>query len=51
VKEHSIKGKRTYDIRLLAAMQFYQISHLLTFNDKDFISLPDIQIINPQKNI
>lgn len=53
VTEYSIKGKRTHDIRLLAVMQFYQISHLLTFNPSDFIALPEILIIHPQsiKNI
>ncbi len=46
---HKIKGKRTHDIRLLAVMKANKISHLLTFNPKDFLSLPDITIVHPQE--
>jgi predicted nucleic acid-binding protein len=48
VTKHNIKGKRTHDIRLLAVMDVYQIPYLLTFNPNDFISLPNITIIQPQ---
>lgn len=48
VIKHNIKGKRTHDIRLLAVMSVHQIPCLLTFNPKDFISLPHIRLIQPQ---
>ena len=46
---HKIKGKRIHDIRLLAVMKANKISYLLTFNPKDFLSLPDITIVHPQE--
>jgi predicted nucleic acid-binding protein len=48
VTDYKIKGKRTHDIRLLAVMKAYNITHLLTFNYNDFISIPNITIIQPQ---
>ncbi|GBF81638.1 type II toxin-antitoxin system VapC family toxin [Aphanothece sacrum] len=48
VIDYNIKGKRTHDIRLLAVMKSHNITHLLTFNPNDFISLPNITIIQPQ---
>jgi predicted nucleic acid-binding protein len=47
VTDYNIKGKRSHDIRLLAVMKSHHISHILTFNPKDFIQLSDIIIINP----
>jgi predicted nucleic acid-binding protein len=46
VKTHSIKGLKSYDARLAAAMQTYGISRLLTFNANDFKGFP-ITIIDP----
>jgi predicted nucleic acid-binding protein len=36
VSQHDVKGKGAHDARLVAAMQRHGITHLLTFNDKDF---------------
>jgi predicted nucleic acid-binding protein len=47
VTTYQIKGKRTHDTRLLAVMQTHEICHLLTFNIKDFISIPGINLIDP----
>jgi predicted nucleic acid-binding protein len=47
VSTHLIKGKRTHDIRLLAVMQAYQITHLLTFNVADFSGFPNFTILHP----
>jgi predicted nucleic acid-binding protein len=41
-----IKGLKSYDARLVAAMQTYGISRLLTFNGSDFKSF-SIRIIDP----
>ncbi|NCQ97042.1 MAG: PIN domain-containing protein [Microcystis wesenbergii Mw_QC_S_20081001_S30D] len=45
---YNIKGKRTHDIRLLAVMKAFNITHLLTFNPDDFIPIPNITILHPQ---
>ena len=36
VETHSVTGFRAHDVRLLAAMQTYGITRLLTFNTHDF---------------
>ena len=46
VKTHAIKGLKSYDARLAAAMQTYGITRLLTFNTSDFKVFP-ITIIDP----
>lgn len=46
VKARGIKGLKAYDARLVAAMQTYGISRLLTFNAGDFKDF-SISIIDP----
>ncbi len=46
VKTQSIRGFRAYDARLVAAMQCYGMSQLLTFNGQDFKDLP-VTVIDP----
>jgi predicted nucleic acid-binding protein len=46
VKTHSIRGFRAHDARLVAAMQCYGLSQLLTFNGTDFKDLP-VTIVDP----
>jgi len=46
VNSRQIKGFRSHDARLAAAMQCYGICRLLTFNGKDFKDLP-ITAIDP----
>jgi predicted nucleic acid-binding protein len=46
VQSLSIKGFRSHDARLVAAMQTYGISQLLTFNANDFKGFP-ITVIDP----
>ncbi len=48
VTDYKIKGKRTHDLKILALMKFYNITHLLTFNPTDFIPIPNITILRPQ---
>ncbi len=45
-KALGIKGLKSYDARLVAAMQTYGIAQLLTFNASDFKGFP-ITIIDP----
>lgn len=40
VATHSIVGKNAHDARLVAAMLVHGLTHLLTFNDKDFRPYP-----------
>ncbi|MDY6785514.1 MAG: PIN domain-containing protein [Cyanobacteriota bacterium] len=46
----NVRGKRTHDIRLIAVMLAHQITHLLTFNPRDFTIAPDLDlvIVRPQ---
>src|SRR5438105_2579887 len=46
VKDLGIKGVRSHDARLVAAMQSYGITQLLTFNADDFKDFP-ISVIDP----
>lgn len=46
VKTLGIKGLKSYDARLVAAMQTYGISRLLTFNANDFEGF-SVTIIDP----
>jgi hypothetical protein len=43
-----VTGKRTHDVRIIAAMIANGITHLLTFNPSDFIGISDITIVHPQ---
>ena len=46
VRKHGIKGFRSHDARLIAAMQSYGIVRLLTFNAADFNVFP-ITLVDP----
>jgi predicted nucleic acid-binding protein len=46
VVTHQVSGFRAHDMRLVAAMQSYGITQLLTLNDRDFRNLP-ITVIDP----
>ncbi|MGA2499436.1 MAG: type II toxin-antitoxin system VapC family toxin [Tepidisphaeraceae bacterium] len=46
VKAFGIKGFRSHDVRLVAAMQCYGITRLLTFNGDDFRGFP-ITVVKP----
>jgi predicted nucleic acid-binding protein len=46
VEVHTVTGFRAHDVRLVAAMQSYGITRLLTFNAADFRGLP-VTILDP----
>jgi predicted nucleic acid-binding protein len=48
VESHGITGFRAHDVRLVAAMQSYGITRLLTFNAGDFSTMP-ITVLDPAK--
>ena len=46
VEAHGVTGFRAHDVRLVAAMQSYGITRLLTFNAADFRGLP-VTVLDP----
>jgi len=48
VEAHGVTGFRSHDVRLVAAMQSYGITRLLTFNAGDFSTLP-VTVVDPAK--
>lgn len=50
VKTYEVKGKKVHDTRLVAFMLVHRLSHILTFNVKDFQRFsPEITPISPRK--
>jgi predicted nucleic acid-binding protein len=47
VIQHSVSGKQVHDTRIVAAMNVYGITHLLTFNDSDFKRFTNITVVHP----
>lgn len=47
VREHKVHGKQVHDTRLVAVMQTYGVSHLLTFNVDDFERYPIVSVVHP----
>jgi predicted nucleic acid-binding protein len=45
---HSVTGVQVHDTRLVAAMQVYGVTQLLTFNVADFVRFPDITALDPR---
>jgi predicted nucleic acid-binding protein len=48
VVAHSVSGIQVHDARLIAIMKVYGITHLLTFNVKDFSRYQDITVVTPE---
>ena len=48
VLKHNVSGKNVHDTRLVAAMLTHNITHLLTFNVKDFKRFNEITTVDPQ---
>jgi predicted nucleic acid-binding protein len=46
VEDHGVTGFRAHDVRLVAAMQSYDVSRLLTFNVAHFRGLP-VTVLDP----
>ncbi len=45
---HSVSGVQVHDARLVATMQVHRVTHLLTFNVRDFLRYPTITPVHPQ---
>lgn len=48
IKRNDVKGVQVHDARLVAAMIAHSITHILTFNTKDFKRFQGITIIDPK---
>jgi predicted nucleic acid-binding protein len=48
VVAHSVSGVRVHDARIVAAMNVYGVSNLLTFNGPDFTRYLGIQVVHPK---
>lgn len=48
VKQYAVQGKQVHDARLVAVMQAYGLTHLLTFNGEDFQRYP-ITAVHPSE--
>ena len=47
VSDHRVSGKRVHDIKLLALMLEQKITHLLTFNPRDFRGIDGVTVVDP----
>lgn len=48
VVRHRVSGVQVHDARLAAAMHVHGISHILTFNQPDFMHYASITVVHPQ---
>lgn len=48
IVKHQVLGKQAHDARLVAAMEVHNLTHLLTFNDRDFTRFTEITLVNPR---
>jgi len=51
VVTHAVSGVQVHDARIVAAMKAHQITHLVTFNDKDFKRYTGITVLTPNEVI
>ena len=47
VARHRVSGKTAHDVHLVATMQVYGVSEILTFNVSDFRRFPGIVVLDP----
>jgi predicted nucleic acid-binding protein len=47
VVAHSVSGVQVHDAHIVAAMNVYGVSSLLTFNGPDFTRYPGIRVVHP----
>ena len=49
VVRHSVSGKKAHDAHLVAVMQVYGVTDVLTFNIADFQRYPGIHVLDPMQ--
>jgi predicted nucleic acid-binding protein len=51
VTRYSVKGVNVHDARLVAVALVHGLTHILTFNDKDFKRYREIVVVRPEPNL
>ena len=51
VLDNAVKGPRAHDTRYVAAMKRHGISHILTYNERDFRRYDGITALTPNSEI
>lgn len=49
VKDRGVMGVQVHDARLVAQMISYSITHIVTFNTRDFVRFSEVQAIDPSQ--
>jgi predicted nucleic acid-binding protein len=49
IVSHRVSGVQVHDARIVAAMQVHGVSHLLTFDQQDFVRYPEITVVHPRQ--
>jgi predicted nucleic acid-binding protein len=49
VVRYSVCGAKVHDAKLVAACLVHNLTHILTFNERDFLRYQEITVINPEK--
>jgi predicted nucleic acid-binding protein len=49
VTPNDVRGVQVHDARLVAIMQAYGVTHILTLNQPDFLRYTSIQAIHPSQ--
>jgi predicted nucleic acid-binding protein len=49
VVEHQVRGAQVHDARLVAIMQTYGLTHILTLNQTDFLRYENVQAVHPSQ--
>ncbi|MGA3205348.1 MAG: PIN domain nuclease, partial [Bryobacteraceae bacterium] len=44
---YSISGRQVHDAHLVASMLVHDVTHILTFNGRDFVQYAEIEVIDP----
>ena len=47
LRKHQIKSQKVFDIAISGIMIKNKIKNIITFNDKDFVKIKEINVINP----
>jgi predicted nucleic acid-binding protein len=47
VEEYAVKGVNVHDARLVAVCILHGLTHILTFNDRDFRRYNEINVVHP----
>jgi predicted nucleic acid-binding protein len=49
VREHGVSGRQVHDAHLVASMLAHGVTHILTFNGRDFVRYREIEVIDPHQ--